>query len=242
MPNPYFRFKQFIIHQDRCVMKVCTDSCILGAWTALELNQVKSILDIGTGSGLLALMLAQKSDAAIDAIESDPDAAGQAIENIQLTPWSNRIRIIEGDVRDHQAPGGYDFIITNPPFYESDLHSPENKKNRAKHDVSLTLDQLLAAINKNLKPYGAFSILLPYHRHDYFQSLARGAGFFLLRKLNVLQTPAHAPFRSICLFSYREPSAVASEILIIKKADGNYSERLIEIMKDYYLDLEPNVH
>jgi tRNA1Val (adenine37-N6)-methyltransferase len=237
MPNPFFRFKQFVIHQDRCVMKVCTDSCILGAWTALELKQSKNTLDIGTGSGLLSLMLAQKSDTFVDAIESDPEAASQARENIQLTSWCNRIRVLEADVRDYQAPAGYDFIITNPPFYESDLQSPESKKNQAKHAVRLSLGELITAISKNLKPDGAFSILLPYHREAYFEKLAADGGFFLLRKLTVQQTPLHAPFRSICLFGYRKPSAVASEILIIKAADGKYSEEFVKIMKDYYLNL-----
>jgi tRNA1Val (adenine37-N6)-methyltransferase len=238
MPNPYFRFKQFVIHQDRCAMKVCTDSCILGAWTAQELNPIKSILDIGTGSALLSLMLAQKSDASIDAIESDPDAARQAAENINLTPWSNRIRVLEGDVRNYSAPAPYDFIITNPPFYESDLHSPENKKNKARHEVGLTLHQLMTAIVKNLKPDGAFSILLPHHRTNYFENLAMDNGFFLSKKLTVHQTPSHAPFRSICLFGYRKPLTPASEMLIIKKPDGKYSGEFIEIMKDYYLNPE----
>ena len=94
MPNPYFRFKQFIIQQDRCTMKVCTDSCILGAWTALQLDKgAKTILDIGTGTGLLPLMLAQKTESLIDTIESDPESAGQARENIRQSPWDNRIQV-----------------------------------------------------------------------------------------------------------------------------------------------------
>ena len=143
MRYSYFRFKQFVIHQERSSMKVCTDSCILGAWTAVQLKNVKTILDIGTGTGLLPLMLAQKSESIIDAIESDRESAGQARENVQLTPWSDRIHIIEGDVREFIGEDRYDWIITNPPFFESDLRSPERKKNEAKHDESLTLGQLI---------------------------------------------------------------------------------------------------
>src|SRR5450631_830225 len=123
MPNSYFRFKQFVIQQDRSTMKVCTDSCVLGAWTALQLGQVKTILDIGTGTGLLALMLAQKSEGLIDAVESDPESAGQARENIGQSSWSDRIRVVEKDARDYLNETHYDFIITNPPFFESDLRS-----------------------------------------------------------------------------------------------------------------------
>src|SRR5450631_3674511 len=223
MPNSYFRFKQFVIQQDRSTMKVCTDSCVLGAWTALQLGQAKTILDIGTGTGLLALMLAQKSEGAIDAVESDTKSAGQARENIRQTSWSDRIRVVERDVRDYSNDASYDFIITNPPFFESDLHSPVHKKNQVKHDVSLTLDQLLTVISKNLKPHGQFSILLPHHRTAYFENLAITNNFFLQKKLTVRQTPAHAPFRSICLFSYQKPPDTISEELNIKENDGKYS-------------------
>jgi tRNA1Val (adenine37-N6)-methyltransferase len=238
MPNSYFQLKQFVIQQDRSTMKVCTDSCILGAWTALQLGHAKTILDIGTGTGLLALMLAQKSEGAIDAVESDPESVGQAMENIRETPWSDRIRVVEKDVRDYSNDEYYDFIITNPPFFESDLHSPVFKKNQVKHDVSLTLDILLNAISKNLKPDGHFSILLPHHRTAYFDNLAITNKFFLQKKLVVRQTPAHAPFRSICLYGYQKPSDVISEELNIKENDGKYSRGFTFIMRDYYLNLE----
>ncbi len=236
MPNDYFRFKQFVIHQDRAVMKVCTDSCILGAWTALQLDHVKRILDIGTGTGLLALMLAQNAACTIDAIESDPESAGQAVENIRRSPWSDRIHVVEEDVHNYSATSPYDFIITNPPFFESDLRSPELKKNKAKHDTALTLEQLVTVVNALLKPDGRFSILLPEHRTLYFEKLAGENGFLLHKKLTVRQSPAHTPFRSICLFGYQKPAATIKEHLTIKAEDGNYSEEFIKIMKAYYLN------
>jgi len=182
-------------------MKVCTDSCILGAWTALRLKNAKNILDIGTGTGLLPLMLAQKNEARIDAIESDSESAGQAIENIRQTNWNNRIRVLHADVLHHVFESGYDFIITNPPFFESDLHSPEESKNRAKHDESLTLTQVVKLVGCHLRPEGFFSILLPFHRSGYFENLAAENGFFPSEKLTMRQTPAHIPFRSIGIFS-----------------------------------------
>ena len=238
MRNSYFQFKEFVIHQERSSMKVCTDSCILGAWTAVQLKNVRTILDIGTGTGLLPLMLAQKSESRIDAIESDRESSGQARENVQLTPWSDRIHIIEGDVRHFVGEVPYDWIITNPPFFESDLRSPERKKNEAKHDESLTLDQLISAIGKNLKQDGHFSILLPHHRTSYFENLASAKGFFLLRKLEVRQSPDHKPFRSICLFGYQKSSEAISEALTIMEKDGKYTGGFVNIMKDFYLNLE----
>ncbi len=205
MRNPYFRFKQFTVQQDRSAMKVCTDSCILGAWTALHLKKERAILDIGTGTGLLPLMLAQKNGSMIDAIESDPESATQAMENTRQSKWSDRIRVIHGDVLHHRPESLYDFIITNPPFFESDLRSPKEFKNRTKHDESLTLQEVVELIGQFLRPDGAFSILLPFHRTGYFENLALTHGFFLREKLIVRQTPAHAPFRSICLFT-REKS------------------------------------
>lgn len=242
MSNPFFRFKQFSIQQDRCSMKVCTDSCILGAWSALRLKESKKILDIGTGTGLLALMLAQKSSALIDVIESDRDSAAQARENIAASPWHSRIRLFEQDVRTHTFLDKYDFIITNPPFYESDLRSPVVGKNKAKHDESLMLDQLLMVIRARLRASGDFSILLPFHRTSYFENLAADSGFFMLEKLTVRHTPAHAPSRSIILFSDEEKSESCSSELVIKNEKGKYSPEFSELMKEYYLRIDESLY
>jgi tRNA1Val (adenine37-N6)-methyltransferase len=236
MPNSYFRFKQFTIQQNRSAMKVCTDSCMLGAWTALRLQDGdNNILDVGTGTGLLALMLAQKTEAMIDAIESDPDASAQAAENIFVSPWANRIHEYKGDVRHYPFQSDYDFIITNPPFYESDLRSPEPKKNKAKHDLSLTLEELIKVIRSRLRANGRFSVLLPYHRVDYFENLAASNDFFLLEKLTVKQTPKHDPFRSICLFGFQKPENMIAEEWQIKDEAGKHTQEFIDLMKDYYL-------
>jgi tRNA1Val (adenine37-N6)-methyltransferase len=234
MPNPYFRFKQFTIHQDRSAMKVCTDSCILGAWTARRLQSAKTILDIGAGTGLLPLMLAQKSGALIDTIESDPDSAAQARDNILQSPWTGRIQLLEGDVRKYSFPSFYDFIVTNPPFFESHLRSPQEKKNKAKHDESLTLEELVSVIRHCLLSEGAFSILLPFHRTAYFEKLAETNRFFLLEKLILRQSPSHSPFRSICLFGNNKPGKELNDEMIIKNSDGKYSLDFTDLMKDYY--------
>jgi tRNA1Val (adenine37-N6)-methyltransferase len=237
MSNSFFRFKEFTIHQDKSAMKVCTDACLLGAWTAVRIKNEKKILDIGAGTGLLSLMLAQKSEALIDAIELDSDATAQAKENILQSPWFARVQISEADIRRSALPADYDFIISNPPFYESDLRSPEQKKNKAKHNETLGLDELMVAICNHLKKTGSFSILLPFFRHNYFEMLAAAHGFFAIEKLCVRQTPKHEPFRSIGLFSYQKPEKVIVQDLIIKNEDGKYSPAFYGLMKDYYASM-----
>ena len=234
MPNSYFQFKQFTIQQDKSAMKVCTDSCILGAWSVKHSKGTNKILDVGAGTGLLSLMIAQKSDSMIDSIELDPESASQALENIKASSWSARIRLLEGNVLHYPLPSDYDFIISNPPFFESDLRSPANKKNKAKHNETLTLDELIVFIRNHLKITGTFSVLLPYHRSDYFEKLATTNGFFLLEKLTVRQTPRHQPFRSICLFGFKEREKIDLKELVIKNEKGKYTREFVDLMSDYY--------
>src|SRR5882762_3366061 len=158
MPNTYFQFKQFTIQQDRCVMKVCTDACILGAWFAEKIPSYSSVLDIGSGTGLLMLMLAQKSKGEIDGIELDLPSFKQLRENIAGSKWAAYLKVFPGDVRSYSFPVKYDFIIVNPPFFEGDLLSSSNEKNIAKHSKSLTLDELIKIMDDNLQPGGAFGI------------------------------------------------------------------------------------
>src|SRR5437868_5022622 len=144
MPNNYFQFKQFIIQQDNCAMKVCTDACLFGAYIANELQSipVNTILDIGAGTGLLSLMLAQKTTAVIDAVEIDNAAFEQAKENIAASPWKEKINTYHADISTFKTGKRYEHIISNPPFFEDDLRSNDEKKNFAKHDSSLTLENL----------------------------------------------------------------------------------------------------
>jgi len=221
-------------------MKVCTDSCIFGAWTATRLKGSESVLDIGTGTGLLTLMLAQKNQVRFDAIELDEKAFEQAAENIKQTPWLNAIHLINEDVRRHAFTDPYDFIITNPPFFASDLRSPSPEKNKARHDTSLTLEGLMSLIPRLLRPAGAFSILLPSHRSNYFERLASASGFFLQEKLLIRQSPAHQPFRSVLLFSGTKPPSVSTQELTIRDEKGRETADLLCLLKDYYLTRDIN--
>src|SRR6202012_4137911 len=164
MPNPYFRFKQFTIYEDRCAMKGCTDACILGAWFAGKAPAWSSVLDIGSGTGLLMLMLAQKHKGEIRGIELDLEPFRQLQDNIGQSPWRQMLRVFPGDARTFSFPGKFDFIISNPPFYEGDLPASTAADNLAKHSKELTLSELLGVIDANLTSQGSFGVLLPYRR------------------------------------------------------------------------------
>ncbi len=241
MPNTYFQCKQFVVHQDKTAMKVCTDSCLFGAWVANYLSDknkpVKHILDIGAGTGLLSLMLAQKCcEASIDAVEVNTLSAQQARNNFAECTWKQRLHVIEGDVQECKPQHKYDFIICNPPFYENDLLGEDELKNIAHHNAGLTLRELMTAIKTLLHDEGSFAILLPYHRTKECEMLANEKGYCLLQQTSVKQTPKHSFFRSLNLFSKRKQPLMQNEICI-KDANENYTSDFAFLLKDYYLHL-----
>ncbi|MEO6404715.1 MAG: methyltransferase [Ferruginibacter sp.] len=238
MANQFFRFKQFTIQQQMTAMKVCTDSCILGAWTAKDLQtrypSIKNILDIGTGTGLLALMLAQKTTADITAIEIDKHEVEQAKENFAGSPWNEKIDLVNIRLQDFFPLTQFDCIISNPPFYENDLPSADERKSEAKHDTSLTLSELSSGIRRLLAPTGIAYVLLPRHRYQEMKHVALIDGLHEVNALHIRQSPTHDFFRSIIILG-REPLPQPSiSELIIHDEQRNYTRAFIDIMKDYY--------
>ena len=240
MKNTYFQFKKFIIHQEKSSMKVCTDSCLFGAWVAkfVEEKQINpdTILDIGTGTGLLSLMLAQKTNATIDAIEINESSYEQATSNFAESQWSSRLQVHYGDIKDYQSNLKYDLIISNPPFYEGDLVSTNSDKNMAKHHAGLTLENLLASVTSLINSKGYFAVLLPYHRIDNFITLVEEYGLILQDKILVRQTPKHSFFRGMLLFGWAK-NVVNQKEITIKSDDQEYSNDFINLLSDYYLKL-----
>jgi tRNA1Val (adenine37-N6)-methyltransferase len=238
MPNNYFQFKQFIIYQDKCAMKVTTDGCLFGSYIAKLIQnskyEIQNCLDIGAGTGLLSLMLAQKTDIVIDAIEIDEPSYLQAKQNFEHSVWQKQLNIFHADILHFNQDKKYDCIISNPPFFEDDLKSIHSNKNKAKHNASLTLKQLLNAIDKNLNDEGVFFVLLPYHRTDYFEKEAANLKFHLLTKAIVKQTPKHNFFRSMLCFARKETQLKITQ-LIIKDESNNYTKDFDELLKEYYL-------
>lgn len=221
-------------------MKVCTDACLFGTWITLaecQRSADKQILDIGTGTGLLSLIVAQKnSDAYIDAVELDEAAAKQAAFNFKASPWKERLNIIHGDVRQLILPHKYDLIISNPPFFDNHLKSLDEKRNIALHSDVLSFEILLFVIDQSLKADGNFAVLLPNHRTCYFESLAQAKQFYLKEKVLVKQTPKHNFFRSMLFFSRKNTVTVEKEITI-EIQEGKYSNEVVDLLKDYYLYL-----
>ena len=221
-------------------MKVCTDACLFGAILAekiyREQNKVSNLLDIGTGTGLLSLQVAQKNSISIDAVEIDRDSYEQAQQNFSNSPWSEKLRIYNTDILDFVADKKYDCIISNPPFYEGDLKSDNSKKNAAKHDSTLKLEQLFKVIEEHLSPTGYFAVLLPYQRVDYFITLAAGFNYKVQEQWMIRPTDAHPFFRGILIFSLA-PSEIVIKEISIKDSTGNYTAEFVDLLKEYYLQL-----
>jgi len=241
MANHYFQFKEFTVYQDMSAMKVCTDACLFGAYTAdliiKEHISITQCLDIGTGTGLLSLMLAQKLDCAIDAVEIDNRSYRQAAGNFRHSPWNNRLAVFNTDINKFETEKKYDCIISNPPFFEGDLKSDEQSKNAAKHDSTLTLIELLEKVLDLLTGDGIFAVLLPYKRVKYFIEEAEKKGLHLFHRAMVKQTPLHSQFRGMLYFSRKHTESTKKEIAI-KNEMGDYSPRFTELLKDYYLYLQ----
>ncbi|HSF89904.1 MAG TPA: methyltransferase [Saprospiraceae bacterium] len=234
MPNDYFEFKQFKISQSQCSQKVSTDACLFGAWVAMHTTPAQRVLDVGSGTGLLMLMLAQKLEAEIEGIEIALDCAKQAQENIQASPWSSRLSVLHADARSYIFEKKYDLLISNPPFYDNQLQSPDHSKNIAWQSHELNLTELTGIASNLLTTTGIFSILLPYARKEEILGLAATHSFYPARILTVRHTLNHHPGRCMITFSKSE-STVIEESLEIRNEDGSYSDAFIDLLRDYYL-------
>ncbi len=219
-------------------MKVCTDACLFGAWVAkhFENDQPHKILDIGTGTGLLTLMLAQKLNGSIETVEIEQGAYLQAFDNISQSNWKERITVVYGDIKKYSYKHPYDLIISNPPFYENDLQTAKPVYNMARHDKTLTLEALLSIAALHLSIEGSFAALVPYHREAYFISTAAGLGLYPFSVAYVKQSTSHDYFRSIIILK-KHPSSIIDESFMSIKEGNNYTAAFTELLKDYYLSL-----
>lgn len=193
------------------------------------------MLDAGTGTGLLSLMVAQKTDALIDAVELDASAAEQAKENSTASPWRERICVHHSNVLQWRPPSRYDIVLSNPPFYEGDLKAPAKEKNLAHHDEGLTLSALFEYARQHLTNEGAAFFLLPAKREATATKLLTAHGFWCQRKTYVQQTPNHSPFR-LMIQATRMPVAMEEDYLVIKSGP-DYTPATKALLKDYYLHL-----
>lgn len=234
MPNPYFRFKQFIVFHDRCAMKVGTDGVILGAWA--DCKGANTILDIGTGSGLIALMVAQRSRAVIDAIDLNEEAVEQARDNFAASPFAERLRAYRISLQNFCPERKYDLIVSNPPYFSASLKTPDPHRTAARHDESLTPEELLDYAVSLLSETGRIALIYPADNFERITSAAMNRGLFLSRKTLVSPTPQLPPKRVLLEYSQIE-TMCSEEKFHIETARHQYSEEYIRLTGDFYLNL-----
>ena len=234
-----FQFKEFTIHQDKTAMKVGTDGVLLGAWCSLD-TYPDSILDIGSGTGLLSLMMAQRSDAmTIDAVEIDENAYEQTVENFEQSDWGDRLFCYHTSFQDFvkemmEEDEKYDYIISNPPFYTDDYETQDLARNSARFTSSLSFKELIFGSSNLLSENGKLAMIVPYKEEEHIISLALETKLFPLRICRVKGTRTSVIKRSLIEFCFEEKK-VNQEELIIEISRHIYTKKYNELTKDFYL-------
>lgn len=233
-----FRFKQFTIHQDQAGFKVGTDGILLGAWSPV--GTYKHILDIGTGTGLLALMLAQKHPTArIDAIELDEASALQAQQNVAASPFASQITLHQATILDFAPPHEYDLILCNPPFFrvKDGTPSPLKSKRQARHTVSLTYEQLLESVTRLLGENGRFHTIIPLSQQQPFTHIAAQHNLYCSYKTTVQPKPSKPAHRLLLQYERLEKTAVSDHLIIETETHHVYTQAYVDLTQPYYLNL-----
>ena len=235
MSNSYFRFKEFTIEQEDCAMKVGTDGCLLGGWFDCSTSQ--RILDIGCGSGLIAIMAAQRCNATITGIEIEQNAANQATRNVNNSPWNNRIEIINCDILQYSPQEQFDTIVSNPPYFVNSLKCDEMSRTLARHSDTLNCKSFFKKAASLLTARGKISIIIPTDILEEWKDAATLSGFSLLRATFVKTTPRKTPKRVLAEFIRAYTCNTHTEILILEDEPGVYSKAAQEILRDFYLKI-----
>ena len=234
-----FQFKNFVINQDKTAMKIGTDGVLLGAWAPISHNP-ESVLDIGTGTGIVALMIAQRSNAIqIDALEIDEDAYEQATDNFENSPWNDRLYCFHAGLDEfvEEPEDLYDLIISNPPFYSEDYKSNNEQRDLARFQDAMPFEDLVEAADLLLSEYGIFSVIIPFKEEENFIALAAEYELFPFKITHVKGNPSSEIKRSLLAFSRIEKKAIANDELIIEITRHQYTAEYIALTKDFYLKL-----
>lgn len=231
-----FRFKQFVVHQDRCAMKVGTDGVLLGAWAKADSPPTR-ILDIGSGTGLIALMMAQKfPNAQIDAVEIVAEAHTQCAQNFLLSPWKNRLTAWQADVRNFLPKDAYQLILSNPPFYTETSFSSRQDRQIARSTDALSYEDLLYSVSRMLSKEGSFQAIIPFKETRYFLEIAAASGLFP-QCLTQVRGRADKPVkRSLIALGFTQKPFLRDEV-IIEISRHHYTAEYIRLTQDFYLGM-----
>ncbi len=229
-----FRFKQFVVSHDRCAMKVGTDAVLLGAWT--NVSGANRILDVGTGSGIIALMLAQRTGekVSIDALEIESEDFSQASENVLSSPWAKRISVYMERVQTFDSDTKYDLIVSNPPYFTKSLKPPAQNRTHARHAVQLSPQELVNHSIRLLNPTGTLAVILPFHEGNYFKSIALEKGLHLNRAMALYSKKEKPQERWLFEFGIT-PKPTEKEKLILHDEIGVKSKAYLQLTSDFYL-------
>ncbi|WOD44668.1 tRNA1(Val) (adenine(37)-N6)-methyltransferase [Hwangdonia lutea] len=241
-----FKFKQFTVKQDRCAMKIGTDSVLLGAWCSLK-NNPFSVLDIGAGTGVISLMLAQRSNAElIDAIEINDNAYEQCVDNFEASPWGDRLFCYHASLKEftEEIDDKYDLIVSNPPFYSEDYKTENKSRDLARFNDAMPFEHLIECVSKLLSKHGTFCVIIPFKEEVSFIDLASKANLFPNRILHIKGNQTSTIKRSLLAFSFRETctepsqgSALEKSELIIETERHQYTQDYINLTKDFYIKM-----
>jgi tRNA1Val (adenine37-N6)-methyltransferase len=236
MSTPWFSFKQFTLWHDKCAMKVGTDGVLLGAWTNVKGHE--SVLDIGAGTGLVALMLAQRTRGNVTAVEIDGDAAQQASENCMKSPWNKQMEVHHLSIQEYAktATFKFDLIVSNPPYFSNKLKAPDAIRAIARHSDQLSLETIIEVSSSFLTENGRLSVILPLELRADFIKLIKGNNYWIIRESNVKSFPQKSPFRVMFEVSKQSVQVIEkNEIIIRESSKGTYTDAFKELTKDYYL-------
>jgi tRNA1Val (adenine37-N6)-methyltransferase len=233
MPKPPFRFKQFAVAQNKCAMKVNTDGVLLGAWA--DVNNARQLLDVGTGTGVIALMMAQKSlTSKVDAIDIDADAYLQAKENFEQSNWSGRLMVYHVSLQNFRPIIHYDVIISNPPYFVDDTKTESQKRNVAKHSTELSYADLLVGVSRLLSDNGKFFVVLPVFNLALFETEAASQFLFVNQLTEVIAVEGKAPYLVLIQLERRR-NQYSKTGIIIQNANGDFTDEYKMLTKDFYL-------
>ena len=234
-----FQFKQFAVQQDHCAMKIGTDAVLLGAWCPIK-NNPFSILDIGAGTGILSLMLAQRSNAAqIDAIEINDEAYEQCVENFESSPWGDRLFCFHAGLDEFldEPEDEYDLIISNPPFYSENYKTDSAQRDLARFQEAMPFEDLIEAVRLLLSENGIFAVIIPFKEEEKFIDLCAEVELYPIKVTRVKGTPTTEVKRSLLAFKRYELSVLTADELVIETARHQYTEDYIALTKDFYLKM-----